>query len=104
MDHLTATGSPSAEKVTPAPLRAAPTFEENMASLEQLGQIIDKRLAEITQLKAKLRRYRAAMDYVRDELEEDFDVVDGSDGQPAPNKAMRLAHELDEAIYGPGGF
>lgn len=46
----------------------------------------------------------AAMGFVCDELEEDFDVVDGSDGQPAPNKAMRLASELKEAIYGPGGF
>lgn len=61
-------------------------------------------LVEIDRLRGQLRRYRAAMEAVCDELKEDFDTVDGSDGQPAPNKAMRLASELKEAIYGPGGY
>lgn len=61
-------------------------------------------LVEIDRLRAQLRRYRTAMEAVCDELEEDFDTVDGGDGQPGPNKAMRLASELKEAIYGPGGF
>ena len=80
-DHLTAKGSPSAEKVTPAPENAA-----------------------LAMLDRKIARLIAAMENVCDELEEDFDTVDGSDGQPAPNKAMRLASELKEAIYGPGGY
>lgn len=58
----------------------------------------------ILDLAGRLDRYRAAMEAVCAELEEEFDTVDGGDGQPAPNKAMRLASELKEAIYGPGGF
>lgn len=40
------------------------------------------------------------LDEVRNELEEDFDITDGG----GPNKAMRLANMIDEAIYGPGGY
>lgn len=65
---------------------------------------LQKTWNENCELEAKLRRYRSAMENVCFELEEDFDTVDGSDGQPLPNKAMRLASELKEAIYGPGGF
>lgn len=81
-----------------------PTFETLSAGLNELGVSIDRRLAELAALRAQVRRYRSAMIAVCAELEEDFDTVDGSDGQPAPNKAMRLASELKEAIYGPGGF
>ncbi len=80
---------------------------EMQALNERVGlqvEMIDRRNAEIESLKQKLQRYRAAMENVCDELGEDFDTVDGGDGQPAPNKAMRLANELKEAIYGPGGF
>ncbi len=35
-----------------------------------------------------------ALDYFHD----NSDVVDGSDGQPAPNKEMRLAQLMREAI------
>jgi len=35
---------------------------------------------------------------VREFLEDQFDVVDGANGQPMPNNAMRLAQEIDEAI------
>lgn len=57
---------------------------------------------DIDTLKATLRRYRAAMEAVCDELAEDFDCDYGDGSQP--NKAMRLANELKEAINGPGGF
>lgn len=56
------------------------------------------------QAELKCARLVRELDEVRNELEDDFDVVDGSDGQPRPNKAMRLANMIDEAIYGPGGF
>src|SRR5690242_17741676 len=52
----------------------------------------------------KCARIVRELDEVRNELEEDFDVIDGSDGQPRPNKAMRLANMIDEAIYGPGAY
>jgi len=35
---------------------------------------------------------------VREFLEDQFDVVDGANGQPLPNEAMKLANEIDEAI------
>jgi hypothetical protein len=46
-----------------------------------------------------INRLRKAMTHVVNELEEDFDTDDGK-----PNKAMKLANELNEAMYGPGGF
>ena len=52
----------------------------------------------------KCARVVRELDEVRNELEDDFDTIDGDDGQPRPNKAMRLANKIDEAIYGPGGF
>ena len=35
---------------------------------------------------------------LREELEEFMDVVDGDDGEPAPNDAMRIATEIDEVL------
>lgn len=105
MTDIAKSNQPTGEQRPPV------TFEENMAALDQLGAAIDARLAEIESLKnqvcghlSTIKRYRDAMENVCDELEEDFDTVDGGDGQPAPNKAMRLASELKEAIYGPGGY
>lgn len=46
-----------------------------------------------------INRLRKAMTHVVNELVEDFDADDGQ-----PNKAMKLANELNEAMYGPGGF
>lgn len=34
----------------------------------------------------------------REFIDDQIDVVDGSYGQPEPNKAMRLAQEIDEAL------
>lgn len=48
----------------------------------------------------RIERLEIAMKAVVDELEEDFDISTSG----GSNKAMRLANELNEAIYGPGGF
>lgn len=40
----------------------------------------------------------AALHEVSEYLDGVADVVDGDDGQPAPNKAMRLKSEVDAAI------
>lgn len=111
MDHLKATGSSAAEKVTPASenadlvarLRASDWGWSGDADCVA-GDVAAEGADEIERLRKLIHRYRAAMEAVCDELEEDFDTVDGGDSQPAPNKAMRLASDLKEAIYGPGGY
>jgi hypothetical protein len=40
----------------------------------------------------------------REYLEKHVDVVDGSYGEFAPNRAMQLVTMIDMSIYGPGGF
>jgi hypothetical protein len=37
-------------------------------------------------------------------LDQDQDVVDGSDGQPRPNRAMYLCNMIKETLHGPGAF
>lgn len=68
------------------------------------GDALVKVASDAHRAEQKMARLVRELEEVRNELEEDFDVVDGGDGQPLPNKAMRLANMIDEAIYGPGGF
>lgn len=79
-----------------------PVFTEEQSAGFYRRQF-DMAMEATLNLAARVKRLEDAMKNVCDELEEDFDTVDGGDGQPAPNKAMRLASELKEAIYGPGG-
>jgi len=37
-------------------------------------------------------------------LENHVDIVDGHDGSPAPNRAMKLVTMIEESLYGPGAF
>lgn len=114
------TGSRSAEKVTPASEDAVPTLWNSADIVLRLRLMVSERLcgfhdpaicAELSEaaesivtLRNRIKKLEVEMEEVRNELEEDYDVVDGSDGQPRPNKAMRLGNMLDEALYGPGGF
>jgi hypothetical protein len=41
--------------------------------------------------------YEALLE-ARDFIDGHIDVVDGNDGQPLPNRAMRLASEIDAAL------
>lgn len=56
--------------------------------------------AEWSALVKENLRLLNAITHVIDELSDDFDI----DANGGPNKAMRLANELKEAVYGPGGF
>ncbi len=89
MDHLT---SQNAEAVIGHPGIAA--------VVPALERAINVWLSGLRAAEDRIARLEAAMKQVVDELEEDFDI--NSNG--GPNKSMRLAHELEEALYGPGGF
>lgn len=74
---------------------------EAIKLLEEQGYAISHGPATCKSVPEKrIERLEAAMKTVVDGLEEDFDISNGG----GPNKAMRLASELNEAIYGPGGF
>lgn len=45
-----------------------------------------------------IREAAEALGYARDFIDGQIDVVDGDYGVPRPNKAMQLAHVLDEAM------
>jgi hypothetical protein len=67
-----------------------------------LEGIKDKALAEARQytvdaLQKKIAKLEAVLDEVEDFLEGQVDVVDGSYGEPAPNRAMSLMTEIQEA-------
>lgn len=51
-----------------------------------------------------IEKLKADLLECRDFIEPFVDVVDGADGQPAPNAAMRLVSTIDESLHGPGGF
>lgn len=59
---------------------------------------------EIGKLRMNLTILRADLLECREHLDKEMDVVDGPDGQPAPNRAMQLVNMIDEALHGPGGF
>jgi len=40
----------------------------------------------------------SALEQAREHIDGEIDVVDGDYGIPAPNKAMRLAQEIDDAL------
>ncbi len=76
-----------------------------------ISDLTDKRLAEADQKREELRAaYERINELEADLLEcQEFievyvDVNDGDDGQPIPNKAMRLCSMIDESLHGPGNF
>lgn len=51
----------------------------------------------IEELEASLEE---ALEYFKD----NYDVVDGDNGEQRPNKEMRLGLMIDETLHGPGNF
>lgn len=100
MDHLD-TSEPEQRTVTPAfedavligRLRGALDTEERGDALVEVARNANR--AERT-----LARLTRELEEVRNGLEEDFDITENG----GPNKAMRLANMIDEALYGPGGY
>lgn len=104
MDQGNSAGSRTAEKVTPASQYAAERRERErlhpeFIAREFFGRSPDAAFRTIAELRKRIDRLEAEMNEVRNELEEDFDITESG----GPNKAMRLANMIDEALYGPGG-
>ncbi len=72
-------------------------FNEDCAAI---GKSLDERQA----LLARVARLEADLLECREYLEVDMDVVDGSNGEPRPNRAMALVNMIDETLHGPGAF
>lgn len=49
---------------------------------------------------ARITRLEADLNECRDFLEGQVDVVDGSYGEPSPNRAMQLVSMIDETLHG----
>lgn len=65
------------------------------------------KIAKEEELKAayqRIARLEADLLECREYIETEVDVIDGDDGEPAPNRAMALVSMIDEALHGPGGF
>lgn len=52
----------------------------------------------------RIAKLEADLHECREYLEDHVDVVDGSYGEPAPNRAMQLVSMIDESLHGPGAF
>ena len=67
------------------------TLKEHIARKEELKACYDR----IARLEADLTE---CLEYFQDK----YDVVDGSYGEPAPNKEMQLGTMLEETLHGRG--
>jgi hypothetical protein len=74
---------------------------------QQMAQSIRNAQPDPEELKAAyqhIARLTADLLECREYLEGHVDVVDGDNGEPAPNRAMQLVSLIDESLHGPGGF
>jgi hypothetical protein len=67
------------------------TFTETTHALEGL-------IKTFLKLREQRENLLEVLQDVREFLDGQIDVVDGDYGEPAPNKAMRLAQRIDEAL------
>ena len=67
------------------------TLKEHLARKEEIKAAYDR----IARLEADLTE---CLEYFQDK----YDVVDGSYGEPAPNKEMQLGTMLEETLHGRG--
>lgn len=76
--------------------------------MQYLGQPNRRQyVASSEELKAAYERIKmleADLLECREYLEDHVDVVDGSYGEPSPNRAMSLVSMIDESLHGPGAF
>jgi hypothetical protein len=69
-----------------------------------IGKQIDARAEELRAAYQRIKMLEADLLECREFIEPHIDIVDGSDGQPAPNKAMQLVSMIDDSIHGPGNY
>lgn len=73
------------------------------ARMVQFNRDVDSIDRTIDGLFAKIARLQSALHSCLDYLDGKVDVVDGSYGEPAPNREMSLVIEINEAL-GRGGY
>jgi hypothetical protein len=49
---------------------------------------------------ARIKELTAALEEALEYFKDNYDVVDGPDGEQRPNKEMRLGQMIDEALHG----
>jgi len=49
---------------------------------------------------SRIKELTAALEEALEYFKDNYDVVDGSDGEQRPNKEMRLGQMIDETLYG----
>jgi len=72
------------------------------ASTAQLWARIRKVEHDNEDAAKRITRLEADLEECREFIENYSDVVDGSYGEPAPNRAMQLLNMIDETLYGAG--
>ena len=67
-------------------------------SADEMCAVIDRGMAEIDRLRAKNNRMHSALLECETYFDERCDVIDGSYGEPAPNREMNLLTEVRNAL------
>lgn len=79
-----------------------PPYVPTQAEIDAQRRVLNESFASLRLTAEKLKAAHDALleacHEAREFIDGQIDVVDGDDGVPAPNKAMKLATILDEAI------
>ncbi len=74
------------------------------AATSFLGVTFDQGIAlivgKLAQYEKRIARLESDLNECREYLEDQVDVVDGSYGEPSPNRAMQLVQMIDETLNG----
>jgi hypothetical protein len=66
---------------------------------------IQNELSTMRKLTDRISRLEADLAECQEYLERHYmDVVDGDDGRPAPNEAMRLVSMIKDTLHGEGNY
>lgn len=81
-----------------------PEPEEEPSELElvyqQLHETQETAKHEAQVAANRIKELEAALEEALEYFKDRYDVRDGSDGVPAPNKEMQMGQMIDEALYG----
>lgn len=67
---------------------------------EQLREAQETAKHNATVAANRIKELEAALEEALEYFKDNYDVVDGSYGEPRPNKEMRLGQRIDEALHG----
>jgi hypothetical protein len=74
------------------------TASRPVPTLDMLCRRSDARVAELAACYDRIAELESTLTECQSYFEECSDVVDGSYGEPAPNREMRLLIEIDEVL------